>query len=57
MKITEERLEELRNLPEVKRVKELRDKIQDRTASMDDWDEYYILTQRARELDPNVLVD
>jgi hypothetical protein len=57
MKITEERLEELRNLPEVKRVKELRDKIQDRTASMDDLDEYYILTQRARELDPNVLVD
>jgi hypothetical protein len=57
MKITEERLEELRNLPQVKRVRELRELVDIGKASDSELEEWYQITQRARDLDPNVLID
>jgi hypothetical protein len=57
MKITEERLEELRNLPQVKRVKELRKLVDIGKTSDSELEEWYQLTRRSRELDPNVFID
>ena len=55
--VSKERVAELRNSPKVVKFLELMKKIKSSTATAAERDEYEAKTKRARELNPNVLVD
>ena len=57
VKADPKRVAALRKAPALVRLRTLMDKVADETATPEERAEYHALTRRAREMNPNVLID